>query len=638
MKVVHDWLTDYLGENAPTPEKIEELLTFHAFEIDGVEKEGEHTIIDVSVLPNRGADCLSHRGIAREIASITGVTLTNDPLAEALPKWPMTPSLTISIETEKSARQMGAIVRGVKIGPSPEWLRTRLEALGQHSINNVVDATNYVTLSLGQPLHAFDVHKISNNNGVTHIVIRETKEGEEITTLSKETYVLPAGTIVIADGGNNAPLDIAGIKGGAMSAIDEETTDLYVSVANFDAVKIRKTSQAIKLTTDASTRFQNRLSPELAPYALRSILELVQDLAGGEIEGVVDEYPLPVAQPKVEVSVSKTNALLGLSVPKEEMKDILVRIGAEVEETADGFIAQGPWERNDLTIEEDFIEEIGRIHGYENVADVVPEKVPLAEINARHYYSERAREVLIAQGFSEVITSSFRKKDEVRLQNALASDKEYLRSSLVKNITEVLDKNIPLVDLLGVTDIRVFEIGTVFKKGEGDIEEYFSLAFGVRKRQDGYNLKDDVLLKEILETFEKELGVSFDAKIEKGVAEINFTDLVSKLPVPHAYEKETVSAEIQYKPFSQYPHTARDIALWVTEGTVGDEVAAILKSEAGDLCVRLTLFDEFTKEGRTSYAFRLVFQSYEKTLASDEVDTIMERIYTAVKEKGFEVR
>lgn len=638
MKVVHDWLKDYLGESAPTPEKIEELLTFHAFEIDGMEKEGEHTVIDVSVLPNRGADCLSHRGIAREIASITGVPLANDPL-QNVPSLPVTDRLSITIEDSAACSRFSlALVEGVRVGESPEWLKVRLAALGQRSINNVVDATNYVMLSLGQPLHAYDAGKWQEKDGTYHYAVRFAKEGETVTTLTGEEYTLDPRVQLIVDATNNTPAGIAGIKGGKYAEVDSGTTTIILESGNFDGTLTRKASQFLKLQTDASKRFENGVSPELAGYALDAVIALIIDIAGGTLMGISDAYETKTENPKVIVTEAKTNALLGLSVPKEEMKDILLRIGASVEETEEGFVAQGPWERNDLTIEEDFIEEIGRIHGYANVADVVPERVPLAEVNVRHYYSERVRDVLTAHGFSEVITSSFRKKDEVRLQNALASDKEYLRSSLTKNITEVLDKNIPLVDLLGVRDIRAFEIGTVFEKGEGTVAEHFSLALGVRQRQDGYTPKDDALIAEVLTTLETELGTPLDATVEKGIAEINFTALVGRLPLPAAYDPETIAAEIQYKPFSQYPHTARDIALWVTEGTNAEEVATILKNEAGDLCVLLTLFDEFTKDGRTSYAFRLVFQSYEKTLASDEVDGIMQTIYTRVGEKGWEVR
>ncbi|NCN52463.1 phenylalanine--tRNA ligase subunit beta [Candidatus Parcubacteria bacterium] len=638
MKVVYDWLEEYLGENAPSSEKVADLLTFHAFEIEGTEVKGDHTVIDVDVLPNRAADCLSHRGIAREIASITGVPLAHDPLT-VRPELPTTDKLVATITNpEHCSRLTLALMEGVTIGDSPEWLKSRLQALGQRSINNVVDATNYVMLSLGQPLHAYDAAKWQEKDGTYHVGVRAAAAGETITVLTGETYELTPRAQLIVDTTNDAPASIAGIKGGTYAEIGKETTTIILEAAHFNPSVTRVASQFLKLQTDASKRFENDLSPELTPYALDAVVKLITDIAGGTLVGITDTYPMARSQSRVAVTEAKTNALLGLSLTREEMKDILVRIGATVEETKEGFVAVGPWERNDLDIEEDFIEEIGRIYGYEHVAPIVPEQILLKEINARHYYSERVREVLIGLGFFEVITSSFRKKDEIRLQNALASDKEYLRSSLKKNIIEVLDKNIPLVDVLGVRDIRVFEIGTVFSKGDGGVTERFSLAFGARTRQDGYNPKDDAVLTEAMSVLEKDLGVSLGTQIEKGVVEIAFTELITQLPQPTVYEPQPVGAEIQYKAFSQYPHIARDIALWVSEGTTAADVIAVLQKEAGDLCVRITLFDEFTKDGRTSFAFRLVFQSYEKTLASEEVDTIMEKIYAAVKGNDWEVR
>lgn len=303
-------------------------------------------------------------------------------------------------------------------------------------------------------------------------------------------------------------------------------------------------------------------------------------------------------------------------------------------------MATPPWERTDLTIEEDLIEEIGRVHGYEHIDSVLPKKVELASINAQHYYGEKIRHTLADLGFSEVITSSFRKKDKVRLLNALASDKQYLRSSLQKNIVEVLDKNMPNADLLGLDDIRLFEVGTVFYKNEEEkgIAEHVSVGLGARKKQTGYTPKDDALLKEALDALEATLGMRVDANIEKGVAEFNLTALLEQLPAPSAYEPHSVSEEIQYKPFSPYPFISRDIALWVADGTSAEAVKEVIHDAAGELCVRSRLFDTFEKDGRVSYAFRLVFQSQERTLTDSDVEPLMAAVYSTVETKGWEVR
>ena len=633
MKVLHEWLAEYLGDSTPTPEKIEELLTFHAFEIEGVEGE----VIDVDVLPNRSSDCLCHRGIARELGTLLNVPLANDLLAQK-PEMSETDKLKVSIADEKGCGRMGlALMEGVEIKESPAWLKNRLEALGQRSINNVVDATNYVMLSLGQPLHAYDAAKIAQEDGVWHMGVRYAKEEEEITTLTNDTYELSEDVQVIENVAEGTVLSLAGIKGGRVAEVESGTTTIILEAANFDSTITRLSAQKLRLQTDASKRFENSPSPELIPYALHEVAKLIKDIAGGELVGWQDVYPVSQEEVRTTLTLAKTNALLGLSLSAAEVANILSRLGIAYMEEDEVFTVISPWERTDLHIEEDYIEEIGRVHGYNHVQSVVPETVPLAEVNPRQYYSEKVRKVLLDLGYSEVITSSFRKKDKVRLLNALASDKGYLRSSLVKNLTEVLDKNMPLVDVLGTNDVRVFEIGTVFSKGEKTVEEHISLAWGVRTKQTGYTPKDDALIEEAKNALEESLGVSLEVSMEKGVAEVHFSHVIDSLPVPTAYEPFEKKEDIVYKPFSLYPHTSRDIALW-TEGVSADEVEEVLRNEAGDLCIRITLFDEFSKDGRTSYAFRLVFQSQEGTLTDGEVSPIMERIYSVVSEKGWEVR
>ena len=290
-----------------------------------------------------------------------------------------------------------------------------------------------------------------------------------------------------------------------------------------------------------------------------------------------------------------------------------------------------------MNIAEDFIEEIGRIYGYEHVSAVTPEPVALTEYNARHFYSERIRATLIACGFSEVITSSFRKKDEIRLKNALASDKGCLRSSLTENIAEVLVKNVAFLDLLGVSDIRVFEIGTVFEKSEDGVSEHVALCLGVRTKQSGPHKKDDAVIEAAVDALNTALPAQLSATSDAGIVEFNITSLLDTLPGPTTYDAVERSSAVSYRPFSTYPHVSRDIALW-TEDVTAEEVEAVLNAHAGDLRVRTDLFDEFTKEGRTSYAFRLVFQADDRTLTDAEVNTLMDAVYAAVGEKGWEVR
>lgn len=644
MKVVHEWLKDYIGESIQSPAQIEELLTFHAFEVEGVERIGEHDVIEVKILPDRGSDCLSHRGIAREIASITGSPLVHDPLLSE-DRLPLFDAVSVEIaDTDACSRFGAALMTDIVVKESPEWLQERLIAMGQRPINNIVDATNYVMYALGQPLHAYDAEKFPQQDGKWQFKVRYSEKGEEISLIAEggkkeDRIVTLQGTeLLIVDGSSNTPIGLAGVKGGAYAGVDANTTKIIIEAAHFDPILTRKTARRLGIVIDASKRFENNPSPKLIPHALREIVQLIQDIAGGTCSGSIDVDHAKENDTVTRLSVKQANALLGLSLSSEEMSAILKRIGAEVTNAEGSFSIVAPWERSDLNIPEDYIEEIGRLYGYEHVVSVVPEPALLTEINARHYYSEKARKVLLGLGFSEVITSSFNKKDVVQLRNALASDKSYLRSSLAPHIDEVLAKNAGLADLLGAADTRVFEIGTVFTKKDAVVGEHISLCLGVRKKASGYVAADDAEIAKATDELERALGTKMQFVTAKAIAECNFTEVFSQLPAPTSYDEVAVAEEIVYKPFSLYPSITRDISLWVTEGTNAEEVQALIDAHAGELRVRTSLVDTFTKEGRTSFAFRLVFQSYDKTLTDEEINAIMDAVYAAVKEKGWEAR
>ena len=642
MKVLHDWLRDYIGDSIPETIDIEKLFTFHAFEVEGIEKIEDGVVIDVKVLPDRSSDCLCHRGIARELATLTDTPLTKDPLRNEVSLEPKTDRLTVEIEnTENCRRFSGALITGLTIKESPELLRERLVALGQRSINNIVDATNYVMLSLGQPLHAYDADTFPHDDSGWHFGVRMAREGETVTTLSNDTYTLTHRVQLITERTKDVPVGIAGVKGGKYAEIHQNTKNIILEAANFDPAVTRRSSQSLKLQTDASKRFENDLPVGLTAYGLQDCVALILEIAGGACEGYVDVYPNPHSNPLVTVALTHINSLLGLELSKETIESILARLEFAYEAMNDGWNVTAPFERTDILIAEDVIAEVGRVYGYEHVASVVPDTASLSEYNARHYYSERVREVLAKEGFSEVITSSFRKKDTIELQNALASDKGCLRSSLRENIREALDRNMPNLDLLRMRELSIFEIGTVFTKFDGvkGIKEHIELSVGVRLKQGGSTPKDDVHISEIKTTLEATLGTSLEATtIKEGILTMNLTELIAKLPVPTAYTPFRGAVDVTYTPFSQYPFISRDIALWCDEGTTVESIAALMKNEAGELLLHTTLFDEFHKEGKVSYAFRLVFQSFERTLTDEEVSNVMMKVTSTLTNKGFVVR
>lgn len=639
MKVIHSWLKEYVGEALPKAEKVEELFNFHAFEVEDVEKVGDEDVIDVDVLPNRSSDCMSHRGIARELATLLKTSLENDPLQKEI-KLSAGSKITIKIEDENlCSRFTAAVITGVKVSESPVWLKTKLETLGQRSINNVVDATNYVMYAIGQPTHAFDLDKLGKDDeGRANITIRNGKEGESLVLLSGEEIESNEKIMHLVDGHKDVLLDLAGIKGGKAAELTKDTTNIVVTSGHFNYQSVRKTAQRLRVITDASQRFQNQPSPELAGFGLEQTVELILKLAGGECDGMVDEYPRSRETVSTTVTLARVNNLLGLDLSSDEVEDILERVSFKVEKIEGGFIATTPWERNDLVIEEDYIEEVGRIHGLSNIKSVVPESVSLVEVNARQYYSEKIRQALMAVGFSEVITSSFLNKAKIQLQNALASDKSCVRNTLVKNISAVLDANYAHTDLLGLPDVRVFEVGTVFDKTETGVAEHLALTIGTRTKGNGYSSKDDKVLQEGLAAVGEILGDKLNWQIDKGIAELNLSLAIESLKVPEKYEPLPAREDAMYKSIVPYPAIARDIALWVTGGDDAEAIAESLVAASGPLLVRHTLFDTFTKEKRTSYAFRLVFQSPEKTLTDMEANEIMEKVNKVALEKGWEVR
>ncbi len=602
MKISRNWLQRYFETPLPEAQAIADALTFHAFEIESITTydvvNGVDHVLDVKVTPNRGHDCLSYRGIAKELSAILDLPLVPYPYGiTGTTLEPKTDALTVTVENPQLCpRFSAAVIEGVKVGPSPEWLRVALESIGQKSINNIVDATNYVMFGVGQPLHAFDASKLKSENGKLNIVVRDAKTKEKMIGLDDKEYVLSASMLVIADGNTGEAVSIAGIKGGKPTGVDEATSGIVLEAANWDGVTIRRTSQTLKLRTDASDRFQQVISPELTPYGLRAAAHLIVELAGGEVVGYVDEYPRPQEKRTISVSLSKINAVLGTQLAQENVVDVFKRLDLAHVQAGEAFSVTPAFERLDLVIPEDLIEEIGRIVGYDKIPAVeLPAFPSKPEVNANFYASERVRAELAAKGYSEVFTSVFADKGERIVANKVDGVRPFLRATFTDGLREALERNTRTKDLLGLAEVKLFEIGTIWKDG-----------------------------KELLM-----LGTADKSGVKEAPLEPVQADAYDELPL---------SQTDRYRPFSRYPFIVRDIALWTPAGTDSVEVLGIIKQEAGALLVRSELFDRFEKGEKLSLAFRLVFQSFEKTLTDAEANAAMEQVYKAVKEKGWEVR
>jgi len=636
MKFSYNWLQTFFDETLPTPAVLEEKITFHSSEVEELVSVAGDTVIDVKVLPDKSAWLMSHRGLAKELSVILDIPLKRDPLRGEVAYPEPLSSVRVMLDTPTCDFYGAAIIEGVTVGPSPEWLKARLEAIGQRSINNIVDATNYVMFELGQPLHAFDATTFTlGADGVRAVTVRPATDGEKLTTLSHEDLTLTTDDAVITDGVNGAVLALAGIKGGLHSGVTEATTTILLEAAHFERVATRLGSRRHKLPTDAAKRYENGLSRSVTPYGLMAGAKLIAEIAGGTVIGITTTGDSSMVREPVTVTVSEINRVLGITITAADVAAIMHRFGYEVVQSGESFTITPPHEREDLLITQDLIEEVGRIHGLNNVHSIPPAPAPLQEINARLYYAERIRTTLVGLGFSEVYTSSFRDKDISHIKNALASDKSYLRSRLQDNLLEVRQQNIPYRDLLGIKAVQVFEIGTVF----GTTDEAFHVGLAVQTGTDYKAKLDDPLLAAAVAALESVLGTKVTPMhTAPGYLEFSLEALLAQLPLPTAYDVTVKAPHVLYKPFSQYPSVSRDIAMWVGEGTDVGVVESILLEAAGNLLVRLTHLDTFTKEGRTSLAFRLVFQSHEKTLDGAEVDERMQAVYSAVSGQGFAVR
>jgi len=634
MLVSYNWLQTFFAEPLPNAEELAEALNTHSMEVDEVKVLAGDTMLDVKVLPDKSAWLMSHRGVAREIATVLGRTLETDPLALEAVLEPRTTKVKVTTKTSVCDFYGAAFISGITVGESPAWLKECLDTIGQRSINNVVDITNYIMFGLGQPLHAFAADKLSGEE--KSIAVREAKDGEDFVSLTGEQYTLTTKDTVITDGHTDAVLALAGVKGGLSTGIDADTKEIILESAHFERVATRLSAQRHKLPTDAAKRYENGVPKDLAAIALKEAALLICEIAGGELQGfAVTGDESKTARKDVSVSLTKVNSVLGVSLSLEEVVAVLAKFGYQYNITDEIITVTPPWERDDLVIPEDLIEEIGRIHGLDHIQSVAPERIAVSEINQRYYYSELIRNTLLDLGFSEVYTSSFRNKDEVKIKNALASDKGYLRSSLMRNLDETRIKNAPQRDLLGLPAVKLFEIGTVFHKDD----EEFVVGLAVQTSTAYKAKNDDQLLTEALEKLTTLLSMPL-AKLEQkdGVAQFSLDEMMSKLPPVSAYESVVEKPKVSYRSFSSYPAMSRDIALWAGANDEPEVIAKILKDAAGSECVRITLVDKFAKEGRVSYAFRLVFQATDRTLTDVEVGEWMDRVYSEAKANSWETR
>lgn len=658
--------------------------------------------LTLEVTPNR-PDLLSHVGVARELApdGHHGIELPpfpppgSDEVTDAAvpplelkrsPASAVTGGARVGIEdAEGCPRYLAAVIRGVEVGPSPPWLEARLRSIGQRSINNVVDATNFVLHELGQPLHAFDLDRLAG----PAICVRRARPGETIRTLDDVDRTLAPDMLVIADA--REPVAIAGVMGGAGSEVGPDTTNILLECAYFDPGSVRATARALGLSTDASYRFERGVDLDDLPRALHRVVELIEAVAGGVVDDqAVDVYPAPVETPVVALRTERVARVLGEAIPEEDVCRMLEHIGFETRSRSDGRLemAVPGFRRHDVTREIDLIEEVARRYGYERFGESLRSYRPTAlSEDPVLALEDRVRDFMVGYGLLETqnVPMVPESAGVVPLLRPLSAEEGVLRSSLMHGLVRAARLNLSR----GVRDVRLFQLGTTFHPapdGEQPREETRAAAVLTGGRAPAHwseSVADwdiwDIRglaqeLAEVLAGSAAEVSPLADGEDPDGLALAGFYRPGTMLAVRAHGELVGVAGQIQERtldgpawaapllalevrltdamtrrgrptlsPVPTQPASDRDLALLVPESLPAAAVAATIREVAGPLLERLHLFDLYTGSGvpagTRSMAYRLVFRHAERTLRDEEVDASVERVLKRLRdEHGVERR
>ena len=672
MKVPIGWLREYLDFDCPV-EDLAERLTMAGLEVEEIAEIDGEPVFDVKVTPNRG-DWLSMIGVAREAAPLVGSRMRMPELGPDGPGPQASDSIRIDIQDpDLCGRYVGAVVRGAKIGPSPDWMCKRLIAAGMRPINNVVDITNYVMIELGQPLHAFDLRLL----GGARIIVRRARPGEGIISIDNTQRTLEPDMLIIADA--DRPVAIAGVMGGFESEISEQTQDILVESANFTPTSIRRTSKRLGMVTESSYRFERGVDPSITAIAARRAAELMRDLAGGQIaKGIVDARPRPVEPWIVKARPERVNAVLGTEIDARAMAAHLNGLDIDTSLTDGMLICNVPTFRQDITTEIDVAEEVGRAYGYQNMPMTLPAASQPGTDSPEGLFSQRLRHILLSCGAQEVLTHSLvgsklaelagRSEQAVRLRNPLSEDLDSMRVTLIPNLLGVIERN----QSFGTTDIDIFEIGKVyFQTPDGEFGEKLSVAGAMAGSmwKSAWSLPEDALgtdffaCKGVAESLLDALGIAGAEYVEAsdpllhptraakvlvqgkeigvlGEATPSIRDSLDLRERPCVYEldfealMQSAPEVSKYRHLPRYPALHRHLAVVVSDETKYAELAHAIENAGGGVVEDIGLLDVYAGEqigaGRSSLTVSMVFRSRSKTLTDEEVNAVLDRIKQAL--------
>ncbi len=689
MRFPLEWLREFVEITLP-PADLADRLSLVGLVVDAVEGEGDGAVLEIDVPANR-PDCMNIYGMAREIAAFTGAALRpyHSGAAEAAGQPPSSASATVEIEEGAlCGRYAGRVVRGIRVGASPDWIASRLRAAGLNVVSNIVDVTNYVLHEIGHPLHAFDLAKVAGSR----IVVRRAREGETITTLDGVARLLDRDMLVIADA--ERPSALAGVMGGAESMISTESRDVLLEAAHFDPGSVRRTARKLGLSTEASFHFERCADIEAIQPAIDRAAALLAEVAGGTVApGILDVRAQPPSPPRpIHVRLARAETLIGTGVEADLAAAGLQALGFGVSRAADGFDVSVPSHRRDVAEEVDLIEEIARWVGYEKIPERLPELPGIGEIRRHEHRREDAfRDSLIASGFSEVVTLVYISRDQTEifgepgvsalpLTNAMAEGQDILRSSLLPGLAQAVRHNLNR----GVRDLRIFEVGHVFRKA-GRVGEPGARSPGDRiadeplmaglaatglarprhwaepARAAGfYDLKGALVealavlripveFRQLEEDHPFEPGTAGEIlflgrpvgrlgmlspeiagrlgiKTETFLAEMHLTRLFEAPPDPPVLE-----------PLPRYPASSRDLALVVRRGIAWADIESAIREAGGELVSSVALFDRYTGDplprDHVSLAVNIIYQRGDRTLAAEEIHAVEASLLKSLKER-----
>lgn len=629
-------------------------------------------ILDLDITPNR-PDCLSIIGVAREIAVLTAQTLHVPEIDYKESETSVETLASIKItEPVLCPRYCASVINGVRIKPSPYWLQQQLMTYGVRPINNIVDVTNYVMLEFGQPLHAFDYHKLSGKQ----IIVRRAKNKELLVTLDNINRTLTPEMLVIADA--EKAVAIAGIMGGKDTEVNESTSAVLIESANFDRATLRSSSANLGLRSEASLRFEKGLSRELPLIALKRATQLILEVAGGEAaKGIVDIYPGQLKRQPIRLTNTQVKRLLGMEISTDEIIKTLTLLGFGYNgtETVDEIQVEIPYWRTDITCSTDLVEEVARIIGYDRIpATMLSAPIPTREVTPGLTVREKLRNVMVSCGFQEVLTYSLTSIDllnkifpdkelslpqPLKVANPMSREQEYLRTSLRANLLATLAIN----QRHETGGIKLFEIGKVFIPQKDDLPEerckLCAVLSGERSEvswRQHSGLVDFFDAKGVVECLLSWIGteikfiISKDDSLHPGKGT---TILIGEIQIgvigelhPKVVEDFEILGSVylieiditelsafadsfkKYVPLPRFPSVVRDIALVASEEVTYEQVKNIIKSFP--LVSEVTLFDlyrgEQVPQGKKSFCFRVKYQSPTQTLTEEQVTQVQRQI------------